>query len=557
MILTTHVDIKIYPANINYFKKIGYHNIKKNDIITIPIKYLKKTSKIKIKIKCDVCGIEKESFYFAYLKYLDRSIDNKYRCGKCVSEIRKQTNMEKYGVESVMQLSEVKQKRKENFKEKYGVIHYNKLDFFKDKIKKTSLINNGVEYPMQNIKIKEKQQKTTKERYGVSCSLQNNDVKNKTLLTMNEKYGCDYSMQNNDLKNLIISNGLETRKNNFLKQHKDILSIENNNYKIFCLECNEEFIINSHLYLMRNIQQSTLCTNCNPINSLQSDKENQLLKFISNNYKYEIITSDRKILKPYELDIYLPDLKLAFEFNGLYWHNELYKDKKYHLNKTEECLKKNIQLIHIWEDDWNFKQDIVKSMILNKLNKSSLKIYGRKTEIKEVTDNKLIKTFLNKNHLQGFIGSKVKLGLFYENELVSLMTFGEKRLIMKSKSKSEFDYEMLRFCNKLNTNVIGGASKLFKFFIRNYNPKEIITYADRSHSNGNLYEKLGLNFIHKTQPNYFYIVDKTRKYRFNYRKNILISQGYDKNMSEHEIMLSRNIYRIYDSGSLKYIFNQT
>jgi len=552
MILTTHVNIKIFPANINYFKKLGYDDININDSITIPIKHLKKTSKIKIKIKCDVCGIEKDCFYFAYFKYLDRSIDDKYRCGKCVSETRKQTNIEKYGVESVMQLPEVKQKRKESFKEKYGVEHFNKLDFFKNKIKETNLIKNGVEYPMQNTEIKKKQQKTTKEKYGTSCSLQNKDVKIKTLSTMNKKYGCDYSMQNQHLMEPIISNGLKTRKNNFLKEHKDIISIENNNYKLFCPECNVDFLINPHLYSMRNLQKSTLCTICNPINSHQSDKENQLSNFISDNYNQEIITSDRNIIKPYELDIFLPELKLAFEFNGLYWHNELYKDKNYHINKTEDCSNKGIDLIHIWEDDWNYKQEIVKSMILNKLKKTKNTIYGRKTEIREISDNKLIRKFLDENHLQGFVGSKVKLGLFYDSELVSLMTFGKKRLFMKSKSNNDNEYELLRFCNKINTNVIGGASKLFNYFIKNHKPKEIITYADRSHSNGSLYEILGFDFIHKTKPNYFYIIDRNREYRFNHRKDVLISQGYDKNMTEHEIMLERKIYRIYDSGSLKY-----
>jgi hypothetical protein len=131
------------------------------------------------------------------------------------------------------------------------------------------------------------------------------------------------------------------------------------------------------------------------------------------------------------------------------------------------------------------------------------------------------------------------------------MTFGKKRTFMNSKSSNR-EYEMLRFCNKLNTNVIGGASKIFNYFIKNHNPIEITTYADRSHSNGNLYKKLGFEFIHKTQTNYFYVNKKKREHRFNYRKDILVKEGYDKKMTEHEIMLSRNIYRIFDSGSLKY-----
>ena len=135
------------------------------------------------------------------------------------------------------------------------------------------------------------------------------------------------------------------------------------------------------------------------------------------------------------------------------------------------------------------------------------------------------------------------------------MTFGKQRKNMGNKSE-ENTYELLRFCNKLNTSVIGGASKLFKYFIDNYKPEEIITYADRSWSQGNLYRKLGFDFIYETQPNYYYVVDGIRKNRFNFRKDILIKDGFDPNKTEREIMLERKIYRIYDSGQLKFIWKK-
>ena len=162
----------------------------------------------------------------------------------------------------------------------------------------------------------------------------------------------------------------------------------------------------------------------------------------------------------------------------MWWHNELNKDKNYHLSKTEECEKQGIQLIHIWEDDWLYKKDIVKSIILNKLNKNKI-IYARKCKIKEIK-NDLYRKFLDDNHIQGYINSKIKIGLFYDDELVSLMTFGNRRVAMGKKSTNDDEYELLRFCNKLNTNIIGGASKLFKYFIDTYKPEEITTYADRS-----------------------------------------------------------------------------
>ncbi len=271
-------------------------------------------------------------------------------------------------------------------------------------------------------------------------------------------------------------------------------------------------------------------------------------------YDGKIISNDKKILSPYELDMYMPELKLAIEYNGIYWHNEVNKDDDYHLNKTELCEQQGIQLIHIYEDDWSYKQDIVKSMILNKLNKTPNKIFARKTIVKEIFDNKLVREFLDKNHIQGFVGSKIKLGLYLDNELVSLMTFGNRRVAMGKKSTNEDEYELLRFCNKLNTNVVGGASKLFKYFIDHYKPNEITTYADRSFSQGKLYEALGFKSQGKTQPNYYYIIDGIRKHRFNFRKDVLVKQGYDINKTEHQIMIERKIFRIYDSGNFKFIY---
>jgi len=406
-------------------------------------------------------------------------------------------------------------KVKNTTKEKYGSDYYMQTDAYKKSVKETSLEKYGVEHFTQSKIVKEKQKQTTMKKYGKETYLQSDDylskmkdylgnydnvfqipeIKEKSKQTMKRKYGVDYFTQSDDWT-----------------PHSGITSISKN--------------------------------------------ERNLLDFIKENYNSEIITSDRSLIKPLEIDIYLPELKLAFEFNGLYWHSEKHKKTKYHIEKTEKCEEQGIQLIHIWEDDWTNKQEIVKSIILNKLGTIPNKIYGRKTKIKEIDDNFLIKNFLNDNHLQGFVGSRIKIGLFYEDVLVSLMTFGKKRTFMNSKSSTNDEYELLRFCNILNTNVIGAASKLFNYFKNNYKIDEITTFADRSHSQGKLYEILGFNFIHKTTPNYYYIINKIRKHRFGFRKDVLVNQGFNNEMTEHEIMLSRNIYRIYDSGSLKYIFEK-
>ena len=286
-----------------------------------------------------------------------------------------------------------------------------------------------------------------------------------------------------------------------------------------------------------------------------SHLEKEMINFVKENYSNNIKENVRNIITPYELDIYLPDLKLAFEFNGLYWHSELYKDKNYHLNKTEQCEEIGIHLVHIYEDDWIYKQEVVKSRILNLLGKSK-KVYARKTEIKEVS-YKDSKEFLEQNHIQGNCMSKIRFGLYYQDELVSLMTFGKLRKCLGNKNK-EGSFELLRFCNKINTNVVGGASKLFKYFIGNYCPKDVISYADRSWTMNNgqtLYDKLGFDLDSISKPNYFYI-NNIKENRFKYRKDKLIEDGFDENMSEREIMTERKIYRIYNSGQLKYKYLQ-
>ena len=486
------------------------------------------------------------------------------------------TNQERYGSNSSLGNKDIKEKAKNTLMKNYGVdnpskskeIQGKRISNFdtvkwRNKFEITMLERHGVKNALQSEKIKDKVKLTNNERYGVDNTLKMIDIRSNILSgkvskikldKINNKYGIDNIMDIDFYKN-------KSRYNRRLKEknkNSNILDIDliNNQYFMKCY-CENEHYYNIDYSLYKSRKQFTYkyCTICfDPNKNNISGMEIYLYDFINENYNGEIIQNTKSIINPYELDIYLPELNLAFEFNGVHWHNELYKPTNYHKMKSDLCEDKGIQLIHIWEDDWNNKRDIIKSMILNKLNKTETKIYARKTEVKELTDNKLVREFLYTNHIQGFVGSSVKLGLFFNNELVSLMTFGGMRKSMNSKSSTENQYEMLRFCNKLNTNVIGGASKLFKYFLENYNPEHITTYADRSYSNGGLYKQLGFEFNYITEPNYYYVVNDVRKYRFGFRKDILIKEGYDANKSEHEIMLERKIYRIYNAGNYKFTY---
>jgi hypothetical protein len=288
---------------------------------------------------------------------------------------------------------------------------------------------------------------------------------------------------------------------------------------------------------------------CEKCTSSISSMEGEINTFLKG-FNIETITSSRSIIAPNQLDIYIPSKKIAIEFNGLYWHSEQFLHENYHLNKTDFCEGIGIKLIQIFEDEWLNKKDIVKSRLKNILNLTTNIIYGRKCQIKEIS-NQESREFLNKNHIQGMVNSMINIGLIYDNELVALMTFGKMRKMMGYKSGNEV-YELVRFCNKLDTTVIGGANKLLKFFIRKYNPKNIISYADRRWSQGDLYEKLGFQFVSDTKPNYWYVHGKNRKHRYSFKKDILIKDGFDKNKSEKQIMFERKIFRIYDCGSKKY-----
>ena len=304
-----------------------------------------------------------------------------------------------------------------------------------------------------------------------------------------------------------------------------------------------------------DFQQGYRCPFCS---NKESDKEKELLEFIKSIYNGNILTNCKDIIKPYELDIYIPDKNIAFEFNGLYWHSDKFKDNNYHLNKTEECKKLGIQLIHIFEDEWDNKKDIIKTKIIYILGLSKAKrIYGRSKllSIKEI-NNTIKNDFLDKNHIQGRdYNTELNLGLFYNDLLVSVMTFCKLRINLGNKESKEGYYELSRFATDINYNIVGGFGKLFSYFKNTYDFNSIITYADRRWSEGNLYYKNGFILDHISKPNYFYITKgfNKRYNRFNFAKYKLktkFKEYYRDDLTEKEIMKLAGYNRIYDCGTL-------
>lgn len=289
-------------------------------------------------------------------------------------------------------------------------------------------------------------------------------------------------------------------------------------------------------------------------------KVKEILDELNINY----IRRTRKIISPKELDFYLPDYNIAIEVDEVRGHNSDYnylaqgkqkpKPKNYHKNKTDICKSKGIRLIHITELDIIEKYDQLKYYLISLLNKNSNVIYGRKCKLKIVERNEE-KEFLNLYHLQGYRPSNVCLGLYYNNELVFIMSFSKGR----STISSRYDYEILRLCSKGDYNVVGGSSKCFKYFINNYDFETIVSYCDLSKFIGNVYNNLGMKFLHESPPNYLWVrYDNHLEHytRYETQKHKLVEQGYNKEKTSVEIMLERGFVRFYNCGNNVYIYTK-
>jgi len=305
-----------------------------------------------------------------------------------------------------------------------------------------------------------------------------------------------------------------------------------------------------------------VCDKCNPKPIVKHKSQNEVMSIVAEGTN-QCIQDDRTIIKPLELDIIDVKNNFAIEYDGLlshsygksklHWYNTNINEENpdYHLNKTELCEEKGIQLYHIFENEWldENKKEIWISMIRDKqgLNK---KVGARKCTIKEVS-TKDAREFINNNHMQGYINAKIKIGLYYRNVLMSIMTFSKPRF------NDKVEYELIRFCTKQGYTVQGGGSKLLKYFEKTYKPKSLISYANRRWSNGNFYVKSGFNFVNCTKPNYFYfkinenILYSRNKFQKHKLKDLL--ESFDNTMTEKENMYNNEYRRIYDCGNKVFI----
>lgn len=332
-------------------------------------------------------------------------------------------------------------------------------------------------------------------------------------------------------------------------------SIDNDYWFNFkCVQCGSKFTFSKQAFWASKKSGQNLCPTCFPRNSGKSNMEMQLFEFIKS-LDDTAIANDRIVLGGKELDIYLPERKIAFEFTGLYWHAEKQNSERNHLLwKMQHAHKQGIRLITIFEDEWLYKQDIVRSRIKSILGKSDSIIYARKCKIERI-DAKLKNQFLEDNHLQGKDSSSIALGLFENKDLVAVATFKKTNI---AKGGNGTVWELSRFCSKCYTNVLGGASRLIYHFMHRENTENLnlISYADRRWSDGNLYKALKFNFAGTTPSSYWYLRGyKHRIHRSALMKHRLVTSEEDYKMTEWQLAVREGYDRIWDCGTTKWILS--
>lgn len=479
-------------------------------------------------------------------------------------EKAKKTCLQRYGVENASKSDKVIEKIKTTNRKKFGVECSFQSESVIKKIKVSNLKKYGKENPSQSEEVKERVKKTVREKYGCDNVFKCESIKSKIYKTNMEKYGTKIPINSDKLKyEMLRKNRLsmwEKLKSNpkinesvsIQFEKEEYISTDRSNlYKFKCNKCGvifDDHIDGGHI---------PRCLVCNPYIKGTSVMESEIYDYIKSimDEDVEIQQKCRRIIDG-ELDIVIPSKNVAIEFDGLYWHSEVAgkKSKTYHLEKTQKCIEKNIRLIHVFEDEWTKKENVVKSRLSHILRKNvENKVYARNCKVESITSEKC-NQFLEKNHIQGKCNSSVRLGLIHNGELVSVMTFGKLRIVLGNKHK-DGEYEMYRYCSSIS--VAGGASKLLKHFIKTHHPSKIISYSDKRWGGGDLYRIMGFTHDSDTPPNYFYIKygKSDRLHRYGFTKHNLSKKldKFDKNLTEWQNMQLNGYDRIWDCGHSKWV----
>jgi hypothetical protein len=403
---------------------------------------------------------------------------------------------------------------------------------------------------------------TMNDRYGVDNPQQVPDIRSKTVNTFQTRYGTTNASGIADVKerktsarvarwDALFSNVTITSET-VPSVLRDSAPHANLRVTFRCNQCHNEETLPSETLKYRHARFSNACSQCCKISANTSRDETLIADLIAD-MGITVVRNDRKIINPKELDIWLPDQRIAVEYCGLYWHSENRgRTRDYHIDKMKACESIGVRLITIFEDEWYHHPNIVNSRLRNLFGLTDRRIMGRSCTVREIS-NQTANGFCAINHLQGAGRTAHAVGLYHDEELVSCMTFS-KLNVAKGRKDRAGSWELSRFCSVLDANVIGGANKLFSAFVRQNEPEQIISYADRRWNTGNVYQKLGFTYDGDTPVNYWYLnlPEIKRMHRYALRKTASDQQD----LTEWENRRLQGWDRIWDCGNSRWIWSK-
>ena len=450
----------------------------------------------------------------------------------------------KYDGKFYVETDEFKDKSRATQEEEYGM-WYSASEEGRRRYREIMLDRHGVPEYFQSDEFKDKSRTTCLEKYGVENISQTPGWKDKVVATNMERYGAPHFTQSPAYKNDAIE-----RYNQMMRPYDcKVVNMENKRRITYhCNKCNSDCTEQYLLIAWRIAHSITPCTVCFSKNASVSAEELELRRYLES-LGYPVAHYDRDFLGSYGADMVIEDRRVIVEYDGIYWHSELYKYSGYHLEKKLLAEEKGYRLVHVFSDEWKYKCDIVKSRLAYLLGANTCrKIYARDCTVAEVGSADATK-FLDENHIQGAVNSKWRYGLYENGILVSLMTFGPSRF--------DDTTEMLRFCSDRNLNVIGAAGKLFSHFIESRPEVNVMTsYADARWSTGHaFYEKLGFTLEAMSSRGYYIVDGDIRRNRMQFQRHKIAGPG-DEGKTEHEITLERGLFRIYDCGQYRYVWKR-
>jgi hypothetical protein len=491
----------------------------------------KKKEEINIKIHGTNNYFESKEFLEKSKKTnLDKYGSENYFSSDDFKNKRSKSLIAKYGADSPLKNEEIKNKQKSTCLEKYGVENFSKTKDFIEKRERSCLEKYGHRSAMQNDKVKKKKEKTCKKKYGKKNYTQTKEYWQKRIETCLKKYGVEHPHQNKNVFDKMTKTLLDKYGVKCFSKHSSFKEKMQNT-------CMDKYGVKSPFLLPENRPNL---------------KTQNAIKDWLNSYGFNF-NSNFIILEGKELDLYDEDKKFAIEYCGIYWHNENSlspKLRSYHYDKYKKCKDNGIQLLTIFDDEWNNKQNVIKSVILSKLGIFSKRVYARKCETKEIS-KKEMNDFCEQYHVQGKNSlSLVCFGLFYENELVGVVDLGRHH-----RKKEKETLVLTRLCFKEGYQIVGGSSKLFNCCI-NYckenNIKNIISWSDNRWSDGKIYKNLGFVLEEDLGPDYCYVDISNPKKRISKQSQKKSNSNCPENTSELEWANYRGLSRIWDCGKTRW-----